>query len=175
MLSLFNVKEKKSPDLNTRRTLILKKIINLPHNNWLREEKQIAYSIGQLVAHFHHKALNFMEKGKNIHFVKVYSDLGMCLTHDESIHIIALFPSLIKKLRCANPIEGIAVLAHEIGHLYYGHHKKLTDPLQSQLEADIFAYSLGLGESLLDVLYNYSNYPQVEKRIFHLRKLLLEK
>ena len=49
--------------------------------------------------------------------------------------LIVLFPDLIKILYSAAPLHGVAILAHELGHLYHQHATKEVSMLEAQIES----------------------------------------
>ena len=69
--------------------------------------------------------------------------------------IIFIFSRFIKKLSCVDNGQGLAIFAHEMGHLFYQHPKKGTPELKAQIEADDFAYQLGLGRNYAMCYQNF--------------------
>ena len=51
----------------------------------------------------------------------------------------------------------LAILAHELGHLYHQHSEKSLPVLEAQVEADDFAFKLGLGRELVEVLLQFND------------------
>ncbi len=170
MLNL--IKRSTKPNLEQKRIAYTKKLFSAPYHFWLEENKTVKRGICILIEYFNDKIFQFLENSKNIAFLSVTSELGMCIVHDKEINIIVMFPSLIKRLKSAEPIGGIAVLAHELGHLYHNHHNRKISTIDAQIEADLFAYKLGLGKELYDILCDYKHLDEVIIRIKYLKQLL---
>ena len=80
---------------------------------------------------------------------------------------------MIKILRSASPDHGLAILAHELGHIYYQHTEFKTETLKAQIEADDFAFELGFGEKLQDVLLDHNESIDCRVRISKLTAKLI--
>ena len=55
-------------------------------------------------------------------------------------------------LKSASPRRGVAILMHELGHIYLKHDKSRHNILESQVAADHFAFLHGFGHELQDIL-----------------------
>jgi len=89
-----------------------------------------------------------------------------CAVHaPKNSELILIFPRLKKLLLSADPFYGYAILAHEIGHIVKKHAQKNIKPLQTQLEADAFALSLGLGRELSAMLKEEEPSQENKKRL----------
>ncbi len=75
----------------------------------------------------------------------------------KKLYLIIVFPNLLDLLDSLNYRIGLAVLAHEIGHIFLEHAKKDLSELEEQFEADLFAVNLGFERELLEFLSFYPN------------------
>lgn len=83
--------------------------------------------------------------------------LACALSQLKDCHTILVFPDLMKILKSPVFERGIAVLAHELGHLYHEHSYKNIHPTKAQFEADSFVDEMGLKNALVDVLMDYDS------------------
>jgi hypothetical protein len=86
-----------------------------------------------------------------------------------------VFPELIQLLKSASAFHGIAILAHELGHIYHQHTEQKIDTLTAQIEADEFALDLGFGEELQEVLLDHAHSVDCRVRISRITSKLLTK
>lgn len=90
-------------------------------------------------------------------FLPSNATLSCTINTSQFRHNIIVFPDLFDMIFSASPIRAAAVLAHELGHIYYQHdnNPKKLSTLECQLEADEFACQLGLSRDLQQVLCDY--------------------
>lgn len=106
-------------------------------------------------------------------FIPCPKNLSLAIGEIKNQNIILIFPELITLLSSSSYLEGVSVLAHEFGHLYLGHTNKKIDSLTAQCEADHFAYQLGFGEELQNVLLQYDEGVEVRVRIAKLTSTMI--
>ena len=136
---------------------VLKRIYLHPQNSWGVNEKVIYRSIDDLFSRLNQEHLNFFGKNHPLIFIPTSGVYSCALSFPAKIPIILMFPDLIKKLSAANPDEGLAILAHELGHIFYRHSDKNIPILEAQIEADDFAYQVGLARELTEVLLQFND------------------
>ena len=108
-------------------------------------------------------------------FIPVSKIYACSISPNSSEAIIFIFPDLLKKLSCVDNSQGLAILAHEIGRLFHQHSKKGTPELKAQVEADDFAYQLGLGNDLCDVLSEFKDIDSRTRVSYLTSKILSDK
>ena len=86
--------------------------------------------------------------GSRTYFLTANAQYSCSLGLSEKCFVIIVFPDLLRTLKALVPTQGVAILAHELGHVYHQHHRREISPLQAQIEADEFAFQLGLGHDL---------------------------
>jgi Zn-dependent protease with chaperone function len=103
-------------------------------------------------------------------FLKVDGSFACAI--DSGNKFVLIYPELIRVLKSKDRIRGIAILAHELGHLVLKHQSSNISNIQSQIEADLFANELGLGKYLLEFLKERSMGQQIQLRIQALEKVI---
>ena len=73
-------------------------------------------------------------------------------------------------LKSAAPQFGLAIIAHEIGHLVHNHTKRNINSLEAQFEADQFVLTLGLENELIATLSEYRHIYGINERIEQLTR-----
>ena len=131
------------------------RFIQNPFNLWLLEQKNLLRSIFELVDLFNKDHLNRLLAGNEIVFLLASGEYACTINPPENTHLILVFPELRRLLSNVDNERGLAVLAHEIGHLYHQHYLRDISTIESQIEADDFAFQCGLGHGLVEVLLNY--------------------
>lgn len=167
--------QRKSRTITEKKTRFIKKLLSYPYHSWIAEDPIINRSFTNLVNSFDLKVLEFFERSKKLVFIQATGTLACSLSTIENAHIIIIFPDLHRLLKSASPEHGIAILVHELGHIYHGHSGKNIHPLKAQIEADIFATSLGFGHQLQDILMDYQDSEDCQVRINYLTSILTKK
>ena len=134
---------------------IIANIFSHPSNSWTLQSKHILRPLMELFDHLSLSQKQGLEKGGEIIFQQVSGQFSCTVQQPPNAHVILLFPELIRLLTSVNNARGLAILAHELGHIYHQHHKKNLPTLEAQIEADDFAYHAGLGHDLVEVLLSY--------------------
>ena len=135
---------------------LFQKIISDPSNmNYFKQNKYLYRGLYDLCSKMNEETQKSLLLQKQILFVPVSRIFACTVSPSSSSNFIFIFPDLLKKLSCVDNGQGLAILAHEMGHLFYEHSKKGTPELKAQIEADDFAFQLGLGEELCEVLSNF--------------------
>lgn len=150
---MFKIKRKKKSQLSGEQ--IIKKIFSHPSNSWALQNKHILRPLMELFDHLSLSQKKGLERAGEIIFQQVSGQYSCTVQQPPDAHVILLFPELIRLLTSVNNARGLAILAHELGHIYHRHHKKSLPTLESQIEADDFAYQAGLGHDLVEVLLSY--------------------
>lgn len=163
----------KGPSYSQSLETFVTRFFKSPHHHWLLENDRLSkvfISFFRLLSHTHLRRLNSL---KPLVFLRANGKLSCALSTIDNSYLTLIFPELEKYLLSASPEYGFAILAHEIGHIYYGHPERKIDPLEAQFEADKFAFDLGLGRELLMALKDFPPSDESLERISHLNKLIL--
>lgn len=91
-----------------------------------------------------------------------------CALSAQKEHIVIVFPELKKLLFSPLFEEALPILAHELGHIVYGHSERQIAPIVAQLEADYFAVQMGLKKELLKFLRSQKASDETRLRIEYL-------
>lgn len=170
MLDFF--KKSKPVDLKTRRESFFKALLTDGNHRWIAEDRMIRRGMAILVNALSDKHLAFFEKHPT-YFIPCQAHLSCAIGRTQNHHLILVFPELMQILRSASSMHGVAILAHELGHIYYQHTENKVETLQAQIEADDFAFQLGFGEELQEILLDHVNSVDCRVRISKLTSKLI--
>jgi len=139
-----------------------------PHHQWILEDKHIFRAFNTLIDQLPPQSYPFFAR-KDVLFLRVGGELAGAFRGGQENGYVLLFEDLIKILHSAAWYLGIAILSHELGHLYFNHSNKGINTLQAQFEADEFARLCGLGSELIQVLSDYQDQEFCAQRIERLK------
>lgn len=169
---IFNFLKKTSPKTQRPKEELIKKLLSDTNHAWLLEDKNLKRAIVSLVSALKDKHAEFFLKHETF-FIQCQAHLSCAIGKTGNHHLILVFPDLVKILRSASPDHGIAILAHELGHIYYQHTENKVETLKAQIEADDFAFELGYGEELQEILLDYADSVDCRVRISKLTAKLI--
>lgn len=173
MLEFF--KKNKTSDLKTKKEIFLRNFLADGNHRWINEERLIKRGVTILIDSLEEKHIDFFSKHPT-YLIPCQAHLSCAIGRTQNHHLILVFPELMQILRSASFVHGIAILAHELGHIYYQHTENKIDTLQAQIEADDFAFQLGFGEELQEILLDHVSSMDCRVRISKLTsKLIVQK
>lgn len=146
--------------------------LNDSNHQWVKEDRVLKRSLEILLDSLNEKQIQFFRKHKT-YMIPCQAHLSCAIGKTQNHHLILIFPELIKLLKSASAFHGIAILAHELGHIYHQHTEHKIDTLIAQIEADQFAFDLGFGEELQEVLLDHVHSTDCRIRISRLTTNLL--
>ena len=159
--------------LNTKS--FLEDFLNDGNHSWIKNDKLIGRGITMLIESLSQEHIEFFSKHPT-YLIPCQAHLSCAIGRTQNHHLILVFPELMQMLRSASSIHGIAILAHELGHIFYQHTENKIDTLQAQIEADDFAFQLGFGEELQEILLDHAYSVDCRVRISRLTsKLIIQK
>ena len=131
------------------------KFFSNPYNQWILQDKQLARAFFDFLDRLlpHHRSKLFQQE--DIIIQAISAQYSCFIKAPENSSVILLFPEIINTLNSVDNSRGLAVLAHEFGHIYNEHHKRNIPTLESQIEADHMAFEVGLAHGLIEVLLQY--------------------
>lgn len=121
-------------------------------HEWVLNDENINNSIDIFFNSFSAELFEFFNQEKNLLMVPSSGEWACAIPHSGKYHLILIYPELIGILKSKNFRIGLAILAHEIGHIFLRHSERKIDPMDAQYEADYFAYLLGFGVELIQFL-----------------------
>jgi hypothetical protein len=143
------------------------------HNHqWIKEDSTTTRSISILLDSLNENHIQFFNKHPT-YLIPCQAHLSCAIGRTQNHHLILIFPELIQLLKSASAFQGVAILAHELGHIYHQHTENKIDTLTAQIEADQFAYDLGFGEELQEVLLDHVHSIDCRVRISRLTAQLI--
>lgn len=163
-------REKKHSSKQDGRAKIIEHALLKPDHLWIRQNRVLQNRIVDLLAKISESDLDQIFTAEKTAIT--YSDgLWACtFSNRQQENVILVFPNLLKLFLSAEYPQAQAILAHELGHILCGHHKKSIPLLQAQLEADSFAKGLGLSEELAYALLDFPMNQEILSRVEKLKK-----
>lgn len=152
----------------------IQEFINHPNHHWIKNDKRIEKAITILLTELKPKHIEKFIEHKT-YLIPCEAHLSCAIGKTKNDHLILVFPELITLLRSASFHHGLSILAHELGHIYYQHTENKIETLQAQIEADDFAFELGYGEELQEILLDHNFSIDCKVRISKLTAKLIER
>ena len=142
------------------------------NHQWILENNVTKRSIEALLDALNINQIQFFTKYPTF-MVPCQAHLSCAIGRSQNHHLILVFPELVQILKSPSAFHGVAILAHELGHIYHQHTEKKIDTLTAQVEADQFAFDLGFGEELQEVLLDHVHSIDCRVRISKLTAQLI--
>jgi hypothetical protein len=171
MIDFFK-KSRPKNNLKTKKERFLVSFLQDANHRWILEDRMIQRGVTILIDSLEDKHINFFTKNPT-YLIPCQAHLSCAIGRTQNHHLILVFPELTQILRSASSIHGVAILAHEFGHIYYQHTENKIDTLQAQIEADDFALQLGFGEELQEILLDHVTSVDCRVRISKLTAKLI--
>lgn len=145
------------------------KFFDNPEHQWIKRDPRVLECFVFVVQLFdqNRKMRDFLDSTL---FIKSNGTFACAISGDKNI--ILIYPELISIMKSTNYMQAIAVLLHESGHIILKHRQRALENSKSQIEADLFASELGLGDYLIDFLKDRNTDPQIQERLQALRHVL---
>lgn len=167
-----NAKNQTQDHAQKQKDKLLSEMIKDPNHLWIAEDRVIKRVFIDLLNSLNNEHVNYFLKNKT-YFIPCQAHLSCAIGKTGNHHLILVFPDLIKILKSASPEHAMAILAHEMGHVFYQHTEFKIETLKAQIEADDFAYQIGFGEELQDILMDYNESVDCRVRIAKLTSKLI--
>jgi hypothetical protein len=155
-------------------TALYNNFLNSTYHQWIIQDRTLIRAFTILFELINDSMAKRLIQRRPFIFLTASGQFSCTLTASDQIDVIIIFPDLIKLLRSAAPEQAAAVLAHELGHIYYQHNQREITTLDAQFEADYFAHQLGLGRELLEILSDYHSDSDCIHRVNRLKQLSLK-
>lgn len=165
-------RNRKNIDPKNKKETFFKNFMNDANHRWIKDDRMIARGVKILIESLDDRHISFFIKHPT-YLIPCQANLSCAIGRTKNHHLILVFPELIQILRSASSIHGVAILAHELGHIYHQHTENKVDTLQAQIEADDFAYQLGFGEELQEILLDHAHSIDCRIRISKLTSKLI--
>ena len=128
-----------------------------PEHQWIINDPTISRLVRILCDSWTTEVYEFLASGNEILIVKAQGQLASAMSSINKTNVVLAYPDLVAILRSASPMRGVAILAHEIGHIVKEHSKRKITNLEAQIEADRVAFEMGFGEDLEQVLIEHEH------------------
>ena len=157
---------------HTNKEDFVKKFFSEPDHQWILDDYYIKRAIENLLRSMKDEHINFFAKNKT-YLIPCQANLSCAIGKTNNHHLILVFPELIKLLKSGSSSHGMAVLAHEFGHIFHQHTENKIENLVAQIEADQFALDFGFGEELQEILLDHADSIDCRVRIAKLTSTLI--
>lgn len=154
------------------KTEFKKSFLSNDNHQWINEDRVTKRSIETLLDSLNITQIQFFMKHPT-YMIPCQAHLSCAIGRTQNHHLILVFPELIQLLKSASAFHGVAILAHELGHIYHQHTEQKIDTLTAQIEADHFAFDLGFGEELQEILLDHVHSIDCRVRISRLTSELI--
>jgi len=137
------------------------------HHQWIKSDDRL----NKIFIEFFQNIPNSVKAFFTAHpllILKANKKFSCCLDIPSGYKVILVFPDLNQRLNSVYYEDALAILAHEIGHLYYQHSEKSIDPLEAQVAADSFAAQLGHYKSLVKIIEEEAHGIEAKVRLVYL-------
>ncbi|NOT77790.1 MAG: hypothetical protein HOP07_02160 [Bacteriovoracaceae bacterium] len=176
---MFALIKKKLPLLNkntkqsSSKADFIKQFIEDKNHKWISEDRLIKRAFTILLESLNEEEHIKFFTSHPTYFIPCQAHLSCAIGRTQNHHLVLVFPEMITMLRSASALHAVAVLAHELGHIFYQHTEKKIETLTAQVEADDFAFTLGFGEELQDILLDHDHSIDCRVRIAKLTSKLI--
>ncbi len=154
-------------------------MLEMPHHAWIKEDTSYFRVFNIILNLLKLESLERICSYKNFAFIKVEGHLSCAIEAKEDLNFIICFPELLQYLKSASPDTAMAILLHELGHLYHAHSRKEINNLSAQKQADEFAMYHGHGNEIISIINDYRHLEENRLRIknieFKMREMLSPK
>ena len=153
---------------NQTQKFSFEKFLKHPEHHWIINSRRHQRVFKELIALIPKPRLDKISERGELVFIKISNQLACSLGAPIKENIILIYPDLIEMMNKFDYSESMAILAHEIGHLYFQHSQRKIDPLKAQIEADFFCSSIGLKDELCTFLKKCPLTLEIKIRLEHL-------
>lgn len=173
MIELFKRKSSKQTSLADKRQFLFAHFINDANHQWLKEYQGLQTALFNFISAMNEEQLAFFCQNK-IYLIPCQAKLSCAIGKTGNDQIVLIFPEMLEMLKRRQFTHAFAILAHELGHIFFNHTEKRTETFKAQLEADYFAVSMGLGHELIDILLEHPHLEECRVRINYIKKFLVK-
>ena len=156
------------------KTLFKKLFFEHELNTWILRPSNLLPSLHILFDSMDDEVISFFT-GKELAMVTCQGLWAATVHPQKNLFLIIVFPNLLDLINSTNYRLGLAVLAHEMGHIFMDHSKRDLNPMEEQFEADLFAARLSFGKEILNFLSLYPNSTECKIRKENLIKEVKER
>ena len=145
--------------------------LRLPEHQWIAANHTLLGRIAEFLSQIPATELAVILEERRLLLLYCNQKMSCAFHQFQGREIVLVFPELLRLLHSSEYLQGFAILAHELGHIFHGHSQKEIDPIQAQLEADRYAANLGFAEELFAVLRVEGTSTEIRERLAALRLL----
>lgn len=138
-----------------------------PQHQWINENPRFKKIFTEFIASIPLPVKDFFAQHPLI-ILKANKKFSCSLDIPAGHKVILVFPDLLERLRSVYYEEAMAIIAHELGHLYQQHSHQSIDPLEAQVAADAFAAELGYYNQLINIIEEEAQGIEAKVRLVYL-------
>lgn len=150
---------------------IIAQFLAHPQHQWFARDPLLSRLFKLFCDAWSPEVIDFINRRGEILILQAEGHLACAMAPVRESNVVLAFPDLVNILHSASPIRALAILAHEFGHLILEHSKRNIPAIDAQVEADEFAFRLGFGVELEQVLHEYEHSIECRVRIARLTSL----
>lgn len=167
---MFNILRNFKSTPKQSREVVIKQFMEHPQHQWFAKDPILSRLFKIFCDSWPDQVVEFIAN-KKVLILQAEGHLACAMAPVRHSSVVLAFPDLINILRSASPIRGVAILAHEMGHLVLNHSSRKISNIEAQVEADEFAFHMGFGRELEQVLLEYEHSLDCRVRIARLTQL----
>lgn len=141
-----------------------------PEHRWITSNLIIKRSFDELLELIPGNLRNVLQKRGGVLFIRSSGSLACSFSGPIKENIVLIYPELTQLLLKFDPSEALAILAHELGHIFYDHSNRQISPIDAQIEADQFTKMVGLGPALVSFLESCRKSSEIAARLNYLEE-----
>tara|TARA_R110000868_G_scaffold397624_2_gene670361 strand:+ start:365 stop:907 length:543 start_codon:yes stop_codon:yes gene_type:complete len=164
---LKSLRPKKAHD----KAAIIKRFMAHPEHQWFANDPTLSRLMAIFCDSWTKDVYDYFAAGNEVLIIAGQGHLACAMSSVKQTNIILAFPDLVQILKSASPMRGVAILAHELGHLINNHSTRKISAIEAQIEADQLAFDMGFGRDLEQVLLEYEHSLDCRVRVARLTQL----
>jgi Zn-dependent protease with chaperone function len=144
---------------------------NLDQNQWINKDPYFIKIFKLFFDHLDYQSINFLYHHPQLILIPIKGTLSCTISASSRYHMIVIFPELMELLKSSAYTQALAIMAHELGHIFHGHTQKKMMTIDAQKQADLYAFNQGYGDELIQVLTEFQHLEECRTRIDSLKLL----
>jgi hypothetical protein len=139
-------------------------VLENPYHDWILSQPRLLRFFKHALSQLDQNDLHKLNQERLLCFLLSPGRYASALPSDDKHNFIIIYPELLTLINSVEMAYAEAILFHEMGHIYYKHHKSNKSIIKREIEADMFAIKYGYKKEILNILNN-----EIETEEIHLR------
>jgi hypothetical protein len=154
MFKIIRNKKKKTPSINHK-----KRFFSHPLHQWMSENKYIQAAMDDWYDQLPKKFQNYLHRVSPL-ILKCSRNMAFSAPNIDNPFIV-LFPETVRLLSSTVYRGGLAVISHELAHLYLSHGSKKIHHIEAEVQADLLTCEMGHAFALSELI---EDMPECEEK-----------